>query len=169
MCGGAFDGLQDAINKRRNVQGMGFLATAVDTPPLVTSTELEPEDFVRFGLIPEFVGRLPVMCALDALDEASMVRVLQEPKNALMRQYARLLELDGVQLTVTEDAKLEIARKAITLGTGARGLRTIMERLLGPCMYDLPSQSEVSEVVLTSGYVLGTSELEYRYKSQQAA
>jgi ATP-dependent Clp protease ATP-binding subunit ClpX len=148
---------------------MGFLATAVDTPPLVTSTELEPEDFVRFGLIPEFVGRLPVMCALDALDEASMVRVLQEPKNALMRQYARLLELDGVQLTVTEDAKLEIARKAITLGTGARGLRTIMERLLGPCMYDLPSQSEVSEVVLTSGYVLGTSELEYRYKSQQAA
>jgi ATP-dependent Clp protease ATP-binding subunit ClpX len=169
MCGGAFDGLQDAINKRRNVQGMGFLATAVDAPPLVTSTELEPEDFVRFGLIPEFVGRLPVMCALDALDEASMVRVLQEPKNALMRQYARLLELDGVQLTVTEDAKLEIARKAITLGTGARGLRTIMERLLGPCMYDLPSQSEVSEVVLTSGYVLGTSELEYRYKSQQAA
>ena len=109
------------------------------------------------------------MCALDALDEASMVRVLQEPKNALMRQYARLLELDGVKLTVTEDAKLEIARKAITLGTGARGLRTIMERLLGPCMYELPSQSEVSEVVLTSGYVLGTSELEYRYKSQQAA
>ncbi|MFZ4782618.1 MAG: ATP-dependent Clp protease ATP-binding subunit ClpX [Armatimonadaceae bacterium] len=169
MCGGAFDGLQEAINKRRNVQGMGFLATAVDAPPLVTSTELEPEDFVRFGLIPEFVGRLPVMCALDALDEANMVRVLQEPKNALMRQYARLLELDGVQLTITEDAKLDIARKAITLGTGARGLRTIMERLLGPCMYDLPSQSEVSEVVLTSGYVLGTSELEYRYKSQQAA
>jgi ATP-dependent Clp protease ATP-binding subunit ClpX len=109
------------------------------------------------------------MCALDALDEASMVRVLQEPKNALMRQYARLLELDGVKLTVTEEAKLDIARKAITLGTGARGLRTIMERLLGPCMYDLPSQTEVSEVVVTSGYVLGTSELEYLYKSQQAA
>ena len=169
MCGGAFDGLQDAINKRRQVQGMGFLATAVDASPLVTTTDLEPEDFVRFGLIPEFVGRLPVMCALDALDETSMVRVLQEPKNALMRQYARLLELDGVKLTVTEDAKLEIARKAITLGTGARGLRTIMERLLGPCMYELPSQSEVSEVVLTSGYVLGTSELEYLYKTQQAA
>ncbi|MFM2413116.1 MAG: hypothetical protein RJB05_292 [Armatimonadota bacterium] len=169
MCGGAFDGLQDAINKRRQVQGMGFLATAVDASPLVTTTDLEPEDFVRFGLIPEFVGRLPVMCALDALDETSMVRVLQEPKNALMRQYARLLELDGVKLTVTEDAKLEIARKAFTLGTGARGLRTIMERLLGPCMYELPSQSEVSEVVLTSGYVLGTSELEYLYKTQQAA
>ena len=169
MCGGAFDGLQDAINKRRQVQGMGFLATAVDASPLVTTTDLEPEDFVRFGLIPEFVGRLPVMCALDALDETSMVRVLQEPKNALMRQYARLLELDGVKLTVTEDAKLEIARKAITLGTGARGLRTIMERLLGPCMYEIPSQSEVSEVVLTSGYVLGTSELEYLYKTQQAA
>ena len=169
MCGGAFDGLQDAINKRRQVQGMGFLATAVDASPLVTTTDLEPEDFVRFGLIPEFVGRLPVMCALDALDETSMVRVLQEPKNALMRQYARLLELDGVTLTVTEDAKLEIARKAIMLGTGARGLRTIMERLLGPCMYELPSQSEVSEVVLTSGYVLGTSELEYLYKTQQAA
>ena len=169
MCGGAFDGLQDAINKRRQVQGMGFLATAVDASPFVTTTDLEPEDFVRFGLIPEFVGRLPVMCALDALDETSMVRVLQEPKNALMRQYARLLELDGVKLTVTEDAKLEIARKAITLGTGARGLRTIMERLLGPCMYELPSQSEVSEVVLTSGYVLGTSELEYLYKTQQAA
>lgn len=169
MCGGAFDGLQDSINKRRNVQGMGFLATTVDMPQHVPSTELEPEDFVRFGLIPEFVGRLPVMCGLDALDEASMVRVLQEPKNALMRQYARLLELDGVKLTVTEDAKLEIARKAITLGTGARGLRTIMERLLGPCMYDLPSQSDVSEVVITSGYVLGQSELEYRYKNQQAA
>ena len=169
MCGGAFDGLQDAINKRRQVQGMGFLATAVDASPFVTTTDLEPEDFVRFGLIPEFVGRLPVMCALDALDETSMVRVLQEPKNALMRQYARLLELDGVKLTVTEDAKLEIARKAITLGTGARGLRTIMERLLGPCMYELPSQSEVSEVVLTSWYVLGTSELEYLYKTQQAA
>ena len=169
MCGGAFDGLQDAINKRRQVQGMGFLAPAVDASPIVTTTDLEPEDFVRFGLIPEFVGRLPVMCALDALDETSMVRVLQEPKNALMRQYARLLELDGVKLTVTEDAKLEIARKAITLGTGARGLRTIMERLLGPCMYELPSQSEVSEVVLTSGYVLGTSELEYLYKTQQAA
>lgn len=169
MCGGAFDGLQDSINKRRNVQGMGFLATTVDMPQHVPSTELEPEDFVRFGLIPEFVGRLPVMCGLDALDEASMVRVLQEPKNALMRQYARLLELDGVKLTVTEDAKLEIARKAITLGTGARGLRTIMERLLAPCMYDLPSQSDVSEVVITSGYVLGQSELEYRYKNQQAA
>ena len=169
MCGGAFDGLQDSINKRRNVQGMGFLATTLDTPQHVPSTELEPEDFVRFGLIPEFVGRLPVMCGLDALDEASMVRVLQEPKNALMRQYARLLELDGVTLTITDDAKLEIARKAITLGTGARGLRTIMERLLGPCMYDLPSQSDVSEVVITSGYVLGQSELEYRYKNQQAA
>lgn len=169
MCGGAFDGLQESINKRRNVQGMGFLATTIDTPQQVQSAELEPEDFVRFGLIPEFVGRLPVMCALDALDETSMVRVLQEPKNALMRQYARLLELDGVKLTVTEDAKLEIARKAITLGTGARGLRTIMERLLGPCMYDLPSQSDVSEVVMTSGYVLGQSELEYRYKNQQAA
>jgi len=169
MCGGAFDGLQESINKRRNVQGMGFLATAVDTPMHVPSTELEPEDFVRFGLIPEFVGRLPVMCGLDALDEASMVRVLQEHKNALMRQYARLLELDGVTLTVAEEAKLEIARKAITLGTGARGLRTIMERLLGPCMYDLPSQSDVSEVVITSGYVLGQSELEYRYKNQQAA
>ena len=169
MCGGAFDGLQEAINKRRNVQGMGFLAANNDVPQSLPSTELEPEDFVRFGLIPEFVGRLPVMCGLDALDETSMVRVLQEPKNALMRQYARLLELDGVTLTVTEDAKLEIARKAITLGTGARGLRTIMERLLGACMYDLPSQSDVSEVVITSGYVLGQSELEYRYKNQQSA
>lgn len=169
MCGGSFDGLQDSINKRRNAQGMGFLATQADVPKLMPSTELEPEDFVRFGLIPEFVGRLPVMCALDALNEESMVRVLQEPKNALMRQYARLLELDGVTLTVTEDAKLEIARKAITLGTGARGLRTIMERLLGPCMYDLPSQTDVCEVVVTSSYVLGHSELEYRYNNQQAA
>ena len=169
MCGGAFDGLQESINKRRNVQGMGFLASNTDVNPSAVSTELEPEDFVRFGLIPEFVGRLPVMCALDALDEASMVRVLQEPKNALSRQYARLLELDGVTLTLTDDAKLEIARKAIALGTGARGLRTIMERLLGPCMYELPSQSDVSEVIVTPGYVLGTSEIEYRYKSQQAA
>ena len=169
MCGGAFDGLQESINKRRNVQGMGFLASNTDVNPPAVSTELEPEDFVRFGLIPEFVGRLPVMCALDALDEASMVRVLQEPKNALSRQYARLLELDGVTLTLTDDAKLEIARKAIALGTGARGLRTIMERLLGPCMYELPSQSDVSEVIVTPGYVLGTSEIEYRYKSQQAA
>jgi ATP-dependent Clp protease ATP-binding subunit ClpX len=139
MCGGAFDGLQDAINKRRNVQGMGFLATAVDTPPLVTSTELEPEDFVRFGLIPEFVGRFPSWVALNELSKEDLIRILLDVKHSYIAQYSWLFEQDKVELEFSPEALEMIADRTILNKTGARGLHSELERVLLPHMFYLAS------------------------------
>jgi ATP-dependent Clp protease ATP-binding subunit ClpX len=117
--------------------------------------ELEPEDLLKFGLIPEFVGRLPVIATLEDLDEAALVEILSEPKNALVKQYARLFEMEDVRLNITEDALSAIAQKAIERKTGARGLRSIMEGILLDTMYDLPGMEGVEEVVISAEVVKG--------------
>ena len=116
---------------------------------------MEPEDLIRYGLIPEFVGRLPVMATLDELDEAALVRILTEPKHALYKQYARLFEMEGCELELRDDALRSVAVKAMERKTGARGLRTIMEQVLLDIMYDLPSMEHVSKVVVDSSVIAG--------------
>lgn len=117
-----------------------------------------PEDLVKFGLIPEFIGRLPIVATVENLDRESLVRVLTEPKNSLVKQYERLFDMDGAQLSFDKDALDVIAEKALARGTGARGLRAIMEELLVPVMYDLPDQDNIAEVVVTAASVRGEAE-----------
>ena len=151
ICGGAFDGLVPIIENRigKKVLGFGAEIKSDRAPDRADALkEVRPEDLTKFGLIPEFVGRLPVVVTLDGLDEDALVRILTEPKNALCRQYARLLELDGIQLTFEEDAIREIARKAITLKTGARGLRAIIENCMLDTMFELPGMKDVNGCVI---------------------
>ena len=160
ICGGAFAGLERIINQRSKGTGIGFSATVRAPDDRRTGAvlrELEPEDLLRFGLIPEFVGRLPVTATLEDLDEAALVQILSEPKNALVKQYQRLFEMEGVKLTIPEEALKSIARKAIERKTGARGLRSIMEGILLDTMYDLPSMDGVEEVVISKEVVDGSA------------
>jgi len=160
ICGGAFAGLDRIINQRSKGTGIGFAATVRSSDDRRTGAvlrELEPEDLLRFGLIPEFVGRLPVIATLEDLDEAALVQILSEPKNALVKQYQRLFEMEGVKLTVPEEALKAIARRAIERKTGARGLRSIMEAILLDTMYDLPGMSGVEEVVISREVVEGAA------------
>jgi ATP-dependent Clp protease ATP-binding subunit ClpX len=156
ICGGAFDGLEKVIRNRSEKIGIGFGATVSSRDSRKTGETLrdvEPEDLIKFGLIPEFVGRLPVVATLDELDEAALVQILTEPKNALTKQYQKLFAMEGVELEFREGVLLAIARKALSRKTGARGLRSIMEQALLDVMFDLPSTSDVRKVVLdeTSG------------------
>ena len=157
ICGGAFDGLEKIIEARTGRRQIGF-NKADDTRTTVQAknpfAEVEPDDLLRFGLIPELVGRLPVAVALEALDEESLVRILREPKNALTKQYAKLFELEEVKLTFEESALRAISAKALKRGTGARGLRAILEELLTDVMFDLPTREDVEEVKLTESSVL---------------
>ncbi len=114
-----------------------------------TLRQVMPEDLLKFGLIPEFIGRLPVVVVLDALDENTLVRILTEPRNALAKQYRKMFELDGVELEIPDEALVAVARKAMTLNTGARGLRSIMEKIMLDIMYDIPSRQDVKKVMLT--------------------
>ena len=158
ICGGAFAGLERIINQRSKGTGIGFAATVRAPDDRRTGAvlrELEPEDLLRFGLIPEFVGRLPVTATLEDLDEAALVQILAEPKNALIKQYQRLFEMEGVKLTIPEEALRAIARRAIERKTGARGLRSIMEGILLDTMYDLPGMTGVEEVVISRDVVDG--------------
>jgi ATP-dependent Clp protease ATP-binding subunit ClpX len=158
ICGGAFAGLERIINQRSKGTGMGFGATVRSPDDRRTGAvlrELEPEDLLRFGLIPEFVGRLPVTATLEDLDEAALVQILREPKNAIVKQYQRLFEMEGVKLTIPDEAMHSIARKAIERKTGARGLRSIMEGILLDTMYDLPGMDGVEEVVISKDVVDG--------------
>ncbi len=156
---GAFAGLEDIISARIGKAGIGFGAplkksdTAADIFRLV-----RPEDLHKFGMIPEFIGRLPVFTSVDALDEESLVRILTEPRNALLKQYQKIVELDGVELEFTDDAVRAIAQKAIAQGTGARGLRAIMEDTLRDTMFDIPSRHDVVKVVVTAEAVNGNAE-----------
>ncbi|MBF0144254.1 MAG: ATP-dependent Clp protease ATP-binding subunit ClpX [Magnetococcales bacterium] len=153
ICGGAFNGLEKVIERRSaKHHGIGFnaqvRADAKERGVNELLSMLEPEDLLQFGLIPEFVGRLPVIATLEELDEAALIRILTEPKNALIRQYQKLLELEGVRLTFTDDALKAIAGKAIRRKTGARGLRAILETTLLDVMFDIPSMVGVREVVI---------------------
>ncbi len=163
ICGGAFDGLEKIIEARTGRRQIGF--NKPDEAKTATQAknqfaEVEPDDLLRFGLIPELVGRLPVAVALDALDENALVRILKEPKNALTKQYAKLFELEEVKLTFEDSALRAIAQKALKRGTGARGLRAILEELLTEVMFDLPTREDVEEVKVTESAVLnGTAPL----------
>jgi ATP-dependent Clp protease ATP-binding subunit ClpX len=158
ICGGAFAGLERIISQRSKGTGIGFAATVRGPDDRRTGAvlrELEPEDLLRFGLIPEFVGRLPVVATLEDLDEVALVQILCEPKNAIVKQYQRLFEMEGVKLTLPDEALKSIARKAIDRKTGARGLRSIMETILLDTMYDLPGMDGVEEVVISKEVVDG--------------
>ncbi|HSM35025.1 MAG TPA: ATP-dependent Clp protease ATP-binding subunit ClpX [Longimicrobiales bacterium] len=151
ICGGAFDGLEKIIESRVGKRRIGFVGEEVAgaTDPDDPFAGVEPEDLLRFGLIPELVGRLPAMVNLQSLDEDALVRILQEPKNALVKQYQKMFELENVGLTFDTDALRAVARKAIERGTGARGLRAVLEDLMRDVMFDLPSREDVREVVIT--------------------
>jgi len=158
ICGGAFAGLDKIISSRGKGAGIGFGADVKEPDDKKTGEllrELEPEDLLKFGLIPEFVGRLPVIATLEDLDESALVEILSEPKNALVKQYQRLFEMEDVNLNITEDALSAIAVKAIERKTGARGLRSIMEGILLDTMYDLPGMDGVEEVVISAEVVTG--------------
>jgi ATP-dependent Clp protease ATP-binding subunit ClpX len=157
ICGGAFDGLANIILERSQKSGIGFGADvrSKDDAKAIGKTlrETEPEDMIKFGLIPEFVGRLPVVATLDELDEAALINVLTEPKNALVKQFQKLFALENVELDIREDALLAIARKAIARKTGARGLRSIIEQALLETMYELPSLTEVNKVIVDQNVI----------------
>jgi ATP-dependent Clp protease ATP-binding subunit ClpX len=151
ICGGAFAGLERIIGARGKGSGMGYGAEVRDPDERRTGQilrEVEPEDLLKFGLIPEFIGRLPVVATLDDLDEKALIEILTKPKNALVKQYARLFEMEGAKLTFTEDALKAVATRAIQRKTGARGLRSIMEAILLTTMFDLPGLESVEEVVV---------------------
>src|SRR6266513_2712332 len=152
VCGGAFDGLEKIIRQRTAKTGIGFgaeVASPDDRKSIsVLLRETEPEDLIKFGLIPEFVGRLPVVATLEELDETALIQILVEPKNALIKQYHKMFRMEGVELEVREQALRAIARKALARKTGARGLRSILEQVLLDVMYDLPSQTNLSRVIV---------------------
>ena len=151
ICGGAFDGLEKTVEKRMGSSVLGFNADIKTKKELDTTSwmsDVIPQDLVKFGLIPELVGRLPVITALDGLDEGSLVRILKEPKDSLLKQYTKLFDMDGVELVCEDDALLEIAKKAIDRRTGARGLRSIMEETLKKLMYEIPSDESVVKIII---------------------
>ncbi len=155
ICGGAFDGLEKIIESRTGRRRIGFTKEEIESGAIEKVkrnpfADVEPDDLLRYGLIPELVGRLPVTVPLDALDEEALVRILVEPKNALTKQYHKLFELESVRLTIEKDALREIARKALKRGTGARGLRAILEEMMTDIMFDLPSRDDVREVAVTA-------------------
>jgi ATP-dependent Clp protease ATP-binding subunit ClpX len=157
ICGGAFAGLEKIVESRVGNSGMGFgavLRVKTDRTTADAFTEVMPEDLLKFGMIPEFVGRLPVITSVHNLDREALIRILTEPRNALVRQYRRLFELDGVDLEFTDDALEAIADQAILRGTGARGLRAILEEVLLSVMYEVPSRKDVERVVITAESVL---------------
>jgi ATP-dependent Clp protease ATP-binding subunit ClpX len=157
ICGGAFAGLDRIIAARGKGSAMGFGADVRDKDARGIGeifTDLEPEDLLKFGLIPEFVGRLPVLATLEDLDEDALVTILTQPKNALVKQYQRLFEIEDTQLTFTEDALAAIAKRAIERKTGARGLRSILEDILLDTMFELPGMDTVTEVVVNEEAVM---------------
>ncbi|MBU0658659.1 MAG: ATP-dependent Clp protease ATP-binding subunit ClpX, partial [Alphaproteobacteria bacterium] len=161
ICGGAFAGLEKIIGDRLEAKSIGFGAYVAAPEERKTGELLrqsEPEDLLKFGLIPEFVGRLPVIATLEDLDVSALVKILGEPKNALVKQYGKLFEMENVDLSFTDEALVAIAKKAIERKTGARGLRSILEAILLDTMFDLPSMQGVGEVVVDKDVVAGKKE-----------
>ena len=172
ICGGAFSGLDRIISDRLQGKSIGFGAHVAAPEERRTGETLrhcEPEDLLKFGLIPEFIGRLPVIATLEDLDEDALVKILTEPKNALSKQYARLFEMEGVKLSFTEDALSGIAKRAIERKTGARGLRSIMEGILLDSMFELPGLEMVEEVVVDGDVVYGKKEPMRMMRTEKAA
>ncbi len=161
ICGGAFDGLEKIVEDRQNKKSIGFQAqvsgkTEKDISALLH--DVTPQDLIKYGLIPEFIGRVPVNVALEGLDKEALVRILEEPKNALIKQYQTLFEMDGVKLTFDKDAVETVAEMAMARKTGARGLRSIMEKAMMDVMYRIPSDETIESCIITKGAVEGTSE-----------
>ena len=160
ICGGAFEGLDKIVEQRLDQKSIGFNAQIKDKKESeigVLLKQVQPEDLTKFGLIPEFVGRVPINVALDPLDEEALVRVLTEPKNAIIKQYKKLFELDGVELQFEDDALKEVAHQAYSRKTGARGLRSILEKLMNDMMFTIPSDDTIEKCVITRESVEGTS------------
>jgi ATP-dependent Clp protease ATP-binding subunit ClpX len=176
ICGGAFAGLEKIIRHRTERSGIGFMAEVKGKSEIrnvgEVLHEVEPEDLIRFGLIPEFVGRLPVVATLEELDEAALMRILTEPKNAITKQYQKLFEMEGCELEFRDDSLRSVSRKAMDRKTGARGLRTILEHVLLDTMYELPSMENVSKVVIDESVINGDNKPYVMYerdKKQLAA
>ncbi len=168
ICGGAFSGLEEIIKARSEERGMGFEASVKKQTQGFDSKVIknsQPEDLIKYGLIPEFVGRLPVMATLDELDEDALVTILTEPKNSLSKQFKKLFEMEEVELDIRDDALLEIAKLAIEMKTGARGLRSILEKSLLDTMYEVPSVENVEKVVLDASCIKGDSKPLLVYKT----
>lgn len=163
ILGGAFDGIEDIIGRRMSEKTIGFGAN-VNKQEKASLKEVSTEDLLKFGLIPEFIGRVPIIVSLDALDVDSLVKILKEPKNSFVRQYQKLFELDGVKLTFEDDALYEIAKKSYEQKTGARGLRTIMENLLLDLMFEIPSIDDLEEVIVTKESIADKEKLIYKKK-----
>ena len=172
IVGGAFSGLDQVIRERTEKGGIGFSAEIKSKDDKVTAETLvhsvEPEDLVKYGLIPEFVGRVPVIATLEELDEEALIQILTEPKNALTRQYARLFEMENVELEFREEALRAVANKAMERKTGARGLRSILENMLLDTMYELPSMEGVTKVVVDEGVVNGENKPLFIYETPEA-
>ena len=161
ILGGAFDGIEKIIQKRGGEKTLGFGAKIESKKDIDLGkiyAQVLPEDLLKFGIIPEFIGRIPVVATLDLLDEEALMQILKEPKNALVKQYQKLLELDDVELEFRDDALRAIAKKAIERNTGARGLRSIVESTMMECMYEVPSREDVRKVIVTKEAVDGTSQ-----------
>ncbi|MCC7266051.1 MAG: AAA family ATPase, partial [Caulobacteraceae bacterium] len=161
ICGGAFAGLDKVISARGQGTSIGFGAKVADPDERRVGeilSKVEPDDLMRFGLIPEFIGRLPVLATLEDLDDAALVKILTEPKNAFVKQYQRLFDMENIGLTFTDDALNAVARKAIARKTGARGLRSILEGILLDTMYELPTYDGVEEVVVNAEVVEGRAQ-----------
>ena len=167
ICGGAFDGLEKIVESRLSAGSIGFNAEVVDKNKADIDELLkqaEPQDLVKFGLIPEFIGRVPVVVSLELLDEDALVQILSEPKNALTKQYQKLFELDDVKLEFTRDALAEVAKQAVARKTGARGLRSILESVMMELMYEVPSNNNIGICTITRQVVDGTGEPELVYR-----
>ena len=158
VCGGAFVGLDKIVQKRIGSKTMGFSSPTLEAEQALAKLavrQVEPEDLLSFGMIPEFIGRLPVVTALDALTEDEMVQILTETKNAMVKQYTKLFSMEGVRLTMTKDALRALAAQAVTKGTGARALRSMLERIMLDIMYDVPSREDIAEVTINRAVVEG--------------
>ena len=172
ICGGAFDGLEKIIESRMDKSSIGFNADVhekIEAEVGEMFHKVLPQDLIKFGLIPEFVGRVPVVVALDSLDEAALVRILKKPKNAILKQYQALFSLDEVELEFTDEAVEEVAKKSFERKTGARGLRSILEAVMNEVMYEIPSDDTIAKCVITKDAVDGTAKPLIEYRSENVA
>ena len=156
ICGGAFVGLDGIIDARKNSSTVGFNAdvrTKVEKKDINFAKEIQPDDLIKFGLIPEFVGRLPVVVGLDDLDESALSKILVEPKNSIIKQYKQMFKIDGIDIEFSQEAINVVSKRAIELKTGARGLRTILESKMLKLMYDLPGKKNIEKVIITKRFI----------------
>ena len=170
ICGGAFSGLEKVIQQRSEKSGIGFGADIKSISNDARMSEflpdLEPEDLIKYGLIPEFVGRMPVIATLEELDEEALITILTEPKNALIKQFGKLFELENVELEIRQDALKAVAKKAMDRKTGARGLRSILEKALLDTMFELPSMNDVTKVTVDSSVIVDDSQPLYVFEEE---